>query len=213
MVPARRYAVPPAPRDPSAARFRGGRTIAAPPQIVDALAVEGYAPWLSSAAIEPLQVAWSEERRAVLEQVFNEVRARFVWIPDGPIDKWRRLARRLRGMGRSFVKFYAGDCDDFALEILYRLVNHPSGLFPRGCLRLAACKVRGQDHLVLTIETDCGSLVLCNLAGMKWKSARALIGYAWLCRERLTAEAESEAWEELEPPTLEDLARRHSAGA
>ena len=208
-----RWAVPPAPPRPERARFRVGGLKPAPEAILETLAIEDYRPWLSSAGMEALQVGWSERRRAVIEEIFNEVRRRFVWRADGKLDTWRRLTRRVMKLGGKFVKFYTGDCDDFALELLHRLVTHESKLFPRGCLRLAACRMGRRDHLVLIIETDAGTLVLCNLGNIGWRSAPPFRFYKWRRREVIGGGGRESVWEELEPPTLEDLARRSTAGA
>lgn len=72
-----------------------------------------------------------------------------------------------------------GDCDDYALTKLHRLV----GLgWPRAALRLTSAALPdGQDHLVLAVRTDRGDYILDNLRALPvaWTD----LPYQWLEQE------------------------------
>lgn len=82
-----------------------------------------------------------------------------------------------------FIDAYGGDCDDYAVTKMWRLVKLG---WPREDLRLATCwAVPGDDtsyHCVLTVETNTGTLVLDNMTNSirQWN----LTGYKWHKRER-----------------------------
>lgn len=86
----------------------------------------------------------------------------------GAAERWQPLP----GGGR-------GDCDDYALTKLHRLV----GLgWPRAALRLTlAVLPHGEDHLVLAVRTDRGDYVLDNLRPRPepWEA----LPYQWLGQE------------------------------
>jgi predicted transglutaminase-like cysteine proteinase len=72
-----------------------------------------------------------------------------------------------------------GDCDDYALTKLHRLV----GLgWPRAALRLTSAVLPdGQDHLVLAVRTDRGDYILDNLRALP--VAWTELPYRWLEQE------------------------------
>ena len=72
-----------------------------------------------------------------------------------------------------------GDCDDYALAKLHRLLALG---WPRAALRLTmAALPDGEDHLVLAVRTDRGDYVFDNLrqAPVPW----AALPYRWLGQE------------------------------
>ena len=72
-----------------------------------------------------------------------------------------------------------GDCDDFALTKLHRLVRQG---WPRDALRLTSATLPDeQEHLVLAVRTDRGDYVLDNLrpAPVPWTA----LPYRWLAQE------------------------------
>lgn len=73
----------------------------------------------------------------------------------------------------------AGDCDEFALEKRRELIERG---WPTAALSLAAAYVSsGQAHLVLTVRTDHGDLVLDNLRDSVIAADRT--GYRWIARQ------------------------------
>ncbi|HEX8375579.1 MAG TPA: transglutaminase-like cysteine peptidase, partial [Geminicoccaceae bacterium] len=72
-----------------------------------------------------------------------------------------------------------GDCDDFALTKLHRLLRQG---WPRDALRLTSATLPdGQEHLVLAVRTDRGDYVLDNLrpAPFPWTA----LPYRWVAQE------------------------------
>lgn len=105
--------------------------------------------------------------RATLEQVNRQVNASI-----SPIEKVYGT-----NLGDSWtINPYAGDCNDYAVSKRHELIAR--GL-PAKAMSLAVVRTRsGIGHLVLTIVTDKGTLVLDNLTESikPWTSA----GYRWL---------------------------------
>ncbi len=127
----------------------------------------------------PAVVAMTAARFLRLSQVQTGVNARVKYRRDIG-DKWE-------------VADTEGDCEDFALAKMVRLLGYG---WPRGALRLALCMVTGpmrrQMHAVLQVETDHGTWVLDNR--MKYPRLwTRMIGYRWLWRET----PGSEKWERL----------------
>ena len=71
-----------------------------------------------------------------------------------------------------------GDCEDYALTKRQRLLALG---WPLKALRLAVCRVEGQGHAVLTVDTDRGVYVLDNRYPrvMPWKD----LPYVWISRQ------------------------------
>ena len=129
----------------------------------------------------PSTVAMTAARFLRLSQVQTGVNARIKYRRDIG-DRWE-------------VADTEGDCEDFALAKMVRLLGYG---WPRGALRLTLCAIvtpmRWQAHAVLQIETDHGTWVLDNR--MKYPRLwTRMIGYRWLWRER----PGSEKWEKLTP--------------
>lgn len=83
-----------------------------------------------------------------------------------PLALWRLGAR-------------AGDCNDYAVQKRHELIARG---WPLQTLSLAAVKTRrGESHLVLTVRTDRGDLVLDNLRPnvVAWRQT----GYVWIARQ------------------------------
>jgi len=113
----------------------------------------------------PTQVELSQERWQELMLVNAEVNAR-IEPRLGVTTDWR-------------VDATVGDCNDFALQKRDELLRRG---WPSAALLLAVVQTRGGDyHLVLTIRSDRGDLVLDNLRPsiVAWDHA----GYRWLKRQ------------------------------
>ncbi len=112
---------------------------------------------------------------AVLSEVNEEVNHSAVYVADEPgKDVWGpwRLVNGLR----------AGDCDDYAVHKLQRLV---ALRYPRGALRLAVCQVGLTQlyHCVLLVYlANSDAVILDNRGDGLWlKSLRK--GYLWVSEE------------------------------
>lgn len=92
----------------------------------------------------------------------------------------------------------AGDCNSYAIEKRHELIRRG---WPAAALALAVAKTSwGEGHLVVTVRTDQGDLVLDNLRStiIPWQKT----GYDWIMRQ---SEANPQFWVDLdggEPGTL-----------
>ncbi len=158
---------------PSGPNIPVGAAVAAPPRWLDFLARR---PDLACAL--PATVAMTAARFLRLSQVQTGVNTRVKYRRDIG-DKWE-------------VADTEGDCEDFALAKMVRLLGYG---WPRGTLRMTLCYVvlpdRLQAHAVLQIETDHGTWVLDNR--MKYPRVWTRLPYRWLWRER----PGGETWERL----------------
>jgi predicted transglutaminase-like cysteine proteinase len=124
------------------------------------------------AAADGCRVALDPSRERELRRVHALVNALIRPMSDlaahGVAERWQPID------GRG-----GGDCDDYALTKLHRLV----GLgWPRDALRLTMASLpNGEDHLVLTVRTDRGDYVLDNLEAdpLPWQD----LPYRWLGQE------------------------------
>ncbi len=123
-----------------------------------------------SAVLGKGQLDWS-----ALADVNESVNRSAVYVADKPgNDVWGpwRLVNGLR----------AGDCDDYAVHKLQRLVNRGC---PRGALRLAVCQIGLSQlyHCVLLVYLDDGDAVIMDNRGdgLWLKSLRP--GYTWISEE------------------------------
>jgi len=85
----------------------------------------------------------------------------------------------------------AGDCNEFAVEKRHELIRRG---WPAAALALTVAKTSwGEGHLVVTVRTDQGDLVLDNLRStiIAWQKT----GYDWIMRQ---SEANPQFWVELE---------------
>lgn len=131
-------------------------------------------PSLSIAEARPAEVEMDGGRWAELHEVNDDVNYGAVYAPDAPGDDVWGAFRRLAGQ-------WAGDCDDFAVEKLRRLLARG---WPRGALRLTVCVVAGVGHCVLCVVTDGGRAVLDNRhAGVAYADHRLYSGYTWVGEE------------------------------
>ncbi len=84
----------------------------------------------------------------------------------------------------------AGDCNAFAVQKRHELIRRG---WPAAALALTVAKTaRGEGHLVVTVRTDQGDLVLDNLRSniVPWQKA----GYQWIMRQ---SERNPQFWVEL----------------
>lgn len=97
----------------------------------------------------------TEKLLAIVSSVHREVHNIFVWESDEDVwsvpEYWTRPILDTDWFNKPILR---GDCDDFMLEVYYRLrQNHD---FPKDMLRLTVCAterhVEHYDHAVLTIE-------------------------------------------------------------
>ncbi len=85
----------------------------------------------------------------------------------------------------------AGDCNAFAVQKRHELIRRG---WPAAALALTVAKTaRGEGHLVVTVRTDQGDLVLDNLRSniVPWRKA----GYEWIMRQ---SERNPQFWVELD---------------
>ena len=132
-------------------------------------ALAGGAPPACRAAADGCRVV----RTRALDAVQREVNAALRPASDreafGLAEHWTPVA----GVGGR------GDCDDYALTKLHRLVRLG---WPRDALRLTSATLPdAQEHLVLAVRTDRGDYVLDNLrpAPLPWTA----LPYRWVAQE------------------------------
>ncbi len=167
------------------------------------LALMGRAPRLMQRGVAPRALEFTPEAIERLRFVQDDVNASIRYAPDAPgRDLWGVLGwRRVWGLdGRRWLR--VGDCDDYAVEKLRRLI----GLGLGGCARLVVCRAGGRAHLVLAVDGTADTLILDNRVPGLWSWRDGpMTRVRWLTRSvpgRL-------AWERvILPVTLEDLARR-----
>ncbi|HEY1944226.1 MAG TPA: transglutaminase-like cysteine peptidase [Roseiarcus sp.] len=96
----------------------------------------------------------------------------------------------------------AGDCNTFAVQKRHELIQRG---WPAAALALTIVKTSwGEGHMVVTVRTDRGDLVLDNLRSsiVSWRSA----GYEWIMRQ---SERDPQFWAELDggqPSPIEAVA-------
>jgi len=92
-----------------------------------------------------------------VQKVHKEVKELFVWTSDEEVwkspEKWTRPVLDRDWFNRPILR---GDCDDFMLEVYYRLRQQHN--FPKSYLRLCVVATESHisdyDHAVLAIEFD-----------------------------------------------------------
>ncbi len=171
------------------------------------LALLGREPRLMQRGVAPRSLELTPEVSERLGFVQDDVNAAIRYAPDAAgRDRWGVIGwRRVWGLdGRRWLR--VGDCDDYAVEKLRRLI----GLGWGGCARLVACRAGGRGHLVLAVDGGSDTLILDNRVPGLWSWRDGpMARVRWLARSvpgRL-------AWERVRSPitlpvTLEDLARR-----
>lgn len=147
---------------------------------------------------ELAELAWTVGWRAKVHRVFHTLFWVFVYTADEPgQDRWGWWTKFWRKVGNRWRLMHAGDCDDFAAEIIRRLVR--AGV-PRGALRLTECLVSGVRHAVVTLETSRGTLVICNIAKVCWLGSPKLRDHVFTRRETAGGN-----WERCDTATLADF--------
>jgi predicted transglutaminase-like cysteine proteinase len=154
---------------------------------------------------KPTQAPSGERTTTVLYRVQEAVNASIRYQAEAR-DVWGVLGwRKIWGLtGRRWIRI--GDCDDYAVEKLRRLLRLEFGLEFGGSLRLVMYRVKGRGHLVLTCTTTETTLILDNRHHGIWPADNPRFsGYHPVAASvpgRLR-------WARIVPPTtLEDLARR-----
>ena len=121
----------------------------------------------------------TSQRMSELSQVNREVNASIIPTPDQ--SKFRFWALNVE----------QGDCNEFAVQKRHDLMQRG---WSAGSLALSVVKTSwGEGHLVLTVRTDAGDLVLDNLRPgiLSWERA----GYHWIMRQ---SERDPQYWASLE---------------
>ena len=78
--------------------------------------------------------------------------------------------------------------------MLRRLLATPDNLFPRGAMRLTLCRFDDEGHMVLSITTTAGTLILCPVVKMQAAGKPALELHDWIAWEGHNGD-----WEGLRP--------------
>ena len=165
-----------APASPSAASMREGDYALAPFSFVKfCLDYPSDCPKSTGAA----RVRLTRERSAELSSVNRAVNAAIRPKPDtSELRYWR-------------LDVDAGDCNSFAVQKRHELIRRG---WPAAALALTTAKTaRGEGHLVVTVRTDRGDLVLDNLRSsvVSWQKT----GYDWIMRQ---SERNPQYWVELD---------------
>ncbi len=175
---------------------------AAPPPVAW-LALLGREPRLMQPGVAPRRAELTAEVTERLRFGQDDVNASIRYAPDAPgRDRWGVLGwRRAWGLtGRRWLR--VGDCDDYAVEKLRRLI----GLGLGDSARLVACTAAGRGHLVLAVDGTTDTLILDNRVPGLWSWRR---GPMARLRWRTRSVPGRPAWERVQDPiTLADLARR-----
>ncbi len=117
-----------------------------------------------------------------VHDVHAEVNQSIKFEHDHPTeDIWgvvkQEVHRGLRGMGSMSY----GDCDDYAVEKLRRLLGWE--YFRRAAMLLTICEVEGnKHHLTLNLTTTEGQVVLDNRQKGVWLLDK-MSGYKWIAQE------------------------------
>lgn len=162
-------------------------------------------PRMAMKAHQPVPIHLTQERAQLVGDVQDAVNSNFRYQREARdmwgLWKWRKIFT-LAGRWR-WIRI--GDCDDFAVEKLRRLLGHGFG----GSLRLVTCRYGTTGHLVLAIDTTDTTLILDNrLSGVwPWNNGR-FDRYRWIA----SSVPGRQLWARIgAAPTLEDLARRAGA--
>jgi predicted transglutaminase-like cysteine proteinase len=126
----------------------------------------------------PRRVRLTSGRMAELSSVNRAVNASIRPRPDTSTLRYWRL------------DVDAGDCNSFAVQKRHELIRRG---WPAAALALTVAKTaRGEGHLVVTVRTNQGDLVLDNLKSniVPWQKA----GYQWIMRQ---SEGNPQFWVEL----------------
>lgn len=129
------------------------------------------------------EVSLDDAAWEALRRVNSTVNRRIAIAPDAPgTDSWD-------------INVASGDCDEYALEKRRELLRQG---WPSAALSLAAAYISsGQAHLVLTVRTDHGDLVLDNLRDNVIAADRT--GYRWIARQ---SSLHPRLWVRVQAPTL-----------
>jgi len=163
-----------------------------PPQALDA-AERKPDFWVGG---EPTTIEWSEADQLATSARFRDFKATWKHVDDAPgLDIWDNAKEVLLG-DRVCLE---GDCASFVPEFARLLMEDGR---PRGALRPVLCTMGRQAHMVLSIETDMGTLIACNLIGLGWLEDNRLARHKWAARHVPGAE---NAWEDLSAPKIVGL--------
>ncbi len=149
----------------------------------------------------PEVIEWTDQREEALIRQFRDLDKRW-WFTGDPDGIWDD-AEPLMVNGKSVLK---GNCNAWAPMLLRRLLALPGDLFPRGSMRLTLCRFDGEGHMVLSITTTAGTLVLCPVVKMQAIGKPALELHDWIAWE-----GHNGAWKGLKPVALAELFERNRA--
>ena len=142
----------------------------------------------------PEVIEWTDEREKTLIRQFRDMDKRW-WLTGGPDSEWDD-AEPIEVNGKPVLK---GNCNAWAPMLLRRLLATPDNLFPRGSMRLTLCRFDGEGHMVLSITTTAGTLILCPVVKMWGLGKPALELHDWIAWE-----GHGGTWEGLRPVSLAD---------
>jgi predicted transglutaminase-like cysteine proteinase len=130
------------------------------------------------AAVGAARIELTRGRMAELSRINRSVNAAIEPMPDTSAFRYWRL------------NVASGDCNSFAVQKRHDLIQHG---WPAAALALTVAKtISGEGHLVVTVRTDQGDLVLDNLRStvVSWQKT----GYHWIMRQ---SERDPQYWVEL----------------
>lgn len=171
----------------TAKHLTGTSDIAIPPA---ASAMYERSPELAMAEA-PEVIEWTDEREKTLIRQFRDMDKRW-WLAGDPDSEWDD-AEPIEVNGKPVLK---GNCNAWAPMLLRRLL---SAGFPRGSMRLTLCRFDGEGHMVLSITTTAGTLILCPVVKMWGLGKPALRMHDWIAWE-----GHGGTWEALQPVSLAD---------
>ncbi len=157
-------------------------------------------PRLAMLSYKPSQAPSGRRTSDILARVQESVNASILYRAETR-DVWGVLAwRKIWGLtGRRWIR--VGDCDDYAVEKLSRLL----GLGFGGSLRLVMYRVRGRGHLVLACTTMETTLILDNRHHGIWAEDNGRFSNYHPVAASVPGRLR---WARIvKPKTLEDLAR------
>ena len=150
----------------------------------------------------PEVIEWTDEREKTLIRQFRDMDKRW-WLTGDPDSEWDD-AEAIGVNGKHVLK---GNCNAWTPMLLRRLLATPDTLFARGSMRLTLCRFDGEGHMVLSITTTAGTLILCPVVKMQAIGKPALELHDWIAWE-----GHNGAWEGLKPVSLADaFAQTHES--
>ena len=114
-----------------------------------------------STNINPVTIPWGWIKHFQCRSIVKRHNEAWIYKPDAPgLDVWDE----------------GGDCDDSTPALARTFL---AAGYPRGALNPTACHLGAQGHMVLAIQTSWGTLIACNIAGLRWLDDPQLRRYRW----------------------------------